>query len=354
MMQLLASSPLVCDDFAFAMGLSPPPLSPAPSMDLALDADTQAAIEGVCDLTFLEGLQFDRSFVDPIDLVFGDAASTLQLDWLAISPTDAPKTTVDQGAHSIQDIEQLLVGAQAADADIEALLNFDLTTPERAPATSVESAWTNSWASTADVFGLPSSPYVSDCLPDIFELCQLLDVSPPSPSVAKAVIEVLVDKPVVAVQTPASSRSKDELRAATRKVHERMYEDILSTVAEPNGMFVCPVESCSKEFNRRYNLKTHFASHLTLRPFDCPACDRTFTRRADARRHLENKHPEELEQDPTRHATRRDLVRAGFPPTKSNKARPPAAKQPAKRAREEDAGVPLRASSRVKRARGKA
>ncbi|KAJ1567249.1 hypothetical protein HK405_006613, partial [Cladochytrium tenue] len=52
---------------------------------------------------------------------------------------------------------------------------------------------------------------------------------------------------------------------------------------EPGGRFtsgqrglVCP--TCSKGFSRRYNLRTHMASHLDVRPHQCSVCGSSFAR----------------------------------------------------------------------------
>ncbi|KAI9333332.1 hypothetical protein DFJ73DRAFT_854394 [Zopfochytrium polystomum] len=46
---------------------------------------------------------------------------------------------------------------------------------------------------------------------------------------------------------------------------------------------VCP--TCSKGFSRRYNLKTHMASHLDVRPHQCGSCGSSFARNHDLVRH---------------------------------------------------------------------
>ncbi|KAJ5809175.1 uncharacterized protein N7503_001393 [Penicillium pulvis] len=45
----------------------------------------------------------------------------------------------------------------------------------------------------------------------------------------------------------------------------------------------CP--TCSREFTKLYNLRSHMRVHQTIRPFSCEFCPKTFTRKNDCTRH---------------------------------------------------------------------
>ncbi|KAH8100986.1 hypothetical protein BXZ70DRAFT_143100 [Cristinia sonorae] len=65
-----------------------------------------------------------------------------------------------------------------------------------------------------------------------------------------------------------------------------------SASAEAERRFPCP--SCPRSFTRRYNLKTHIATHDVnrLKPFVCEkkSCGRSFSRKNDLKRHMKSIH----------------------------------------------------------------
>ncbi|KAI8807150.1 hypothetical protein BJ742DRAFT_813616 [Cladochytrium replicatum] len=58
------------------------------------------------------------------------------------------------------------------------------------------------------------------------------------------------------------------------------------------GHFHCPAPMCQRSFDRKFNLRTHYAStHARLRAFECEVCERSFARRYDLQRHVRLLHP---------------------------------------------------------------
>ncbi|KAJ3399805.1 hypothetical protein HDU80_007565 [Chytriomyces hyalinus] len=49
--------------------------------------------------------------------------------------------------------------------------------------------------------------------------------------------------------------------------------------------FKCPFPACCKTFNRSFNLRAHYATHLGTKSFSCGGCAKKFTRRFDVKRH---------------------------------------------------------------------
>ncbi|KAJ1544540.1 hypothetical protein HK096_007451, partial [Nowakowskiella sp. JEL0078] len=72
-----------------------------------------------------------------------------------------------------------------------------------------------------------------------------------------------------------------------RRGRKAITNPILHTnkISKRSGEFVCP--SCSRSFNRRFNLATHMQTHDAhrARPFACPNCASTFVRQHDLTRH---------------------------------------------------------------------
>lgn len=50
--------------------------------------------------------------------------------------------------------------------------------------------------------------------------------------------------------------------------------------------FVCSYPGCARSFTRNFNLSTHYNTHLGIKPFPCPNCPKSFSRRHDCARHV--------------------------------------------------------------------
>ncbi|KAH6575031.1 hypothetical protein BASA50_009657 [Batrachochytrium salamandrivorans] len=50
-------------------------------------------------------------------------------------------------------------------------------------------------------------------------------------------------------------------------------------IPSADGVFNCTYEGCKSTFHKASKLNRHYLSHTTLRPFQCPNCDKTFRRR---------------------------------------------------------------------------
>ncbi|KAJ3069917.1 hypothetical protein HDU98_007044 [Podochytrium sp. JEL0797] len=56
-------------------------------------------------------------------------------------------------------------------------------------------------------------------------------------------------------------------------------------------IFSCPYEDCNRSFDRSFNLRAHYSTHLGMKLFSCQGCDKKFTRRFDVKRHQHDKSP---------------------------------------------------------------
>lgn len=52
-----------------------------------------------------------------------------------------------------------------------------------------------------------------------------------------------------------------------------------------NKAYACPHPSCKMKFDRKYNLKTHYATHFDIRVHTCTFCKMLFSRKYDKLRH---------------------------------------------------------------------
>ncbi|KAI9336378.1 hypothetical protein BDR26DRAFT_865022, partial [Obelidium mucronatum] len=50
-------------------------------------------------------------------------------------------------------------------------------------------------------------------------------------------------------------------------------------------IFSCPFPDCSRSFDRSFNLRAHYSTHLGMKFFTCEGCSKKFTRRFDVKRH---------------------------------------------------------------------
>ncbi|KAJ3291689.1 hypothetical protein HK104_005880 [Borealophlyctis nickersoniae] len=72
---------------------------------------------------------------------------------------------------------------------------------------------------------------------------------------------------------------------------EEILHNILTIPKGSDNNYHCPIPHCGRRFDRRYNLKTHFAAtHARQRTFACGDCGRRFTRKYDVERHAKTQH----------------------------------------------------------------
>ncbi|KAJ3234366.1 hypothetical protein HDU81_001474 [Chytriomyces hyalinus] len=93
--------------------------------------------------------------------------------------------------------------------------------------------------------------------------------------------------------SPTSSSSGFASSSASSDEEDDLYKEIKdaklrrgrrnSKTCPP--IFKCPFPACCKTFNRSFNLRAHYATHLGTKSFSCGGCEKKFTRRFDVKRH---------------------------------------------------------------------
>ncbi|KAM0790514.1 hypothetical protein ACM66B_003386 [Microbotryomycetes sp. NB124-2] len=71
---------------------------------------------------------------------------------------------------------------------------------------------------------------------------------------------------------PASGKAKKQKQSGAGK-------------APAEKKFVCPHASCGRAFARNFNLQSHIKSHMGVRDYACPECNKKFSRKHDCTRH---------------------------------------------------------------------
>ncbi|KAJ3029623.1 UNVERIFIED_CONTAM: hypothetical protein HDU68_011658 [Siphonaria sp. JEL0065] len=56
-------------------------------------------------------------------------------------------------------------------------------------------------------------------------------------------------------------------------------------------IFSCPFPDCPRSFDRSFNLRAHYSTHLGMKMFTCEGCSKKFTRRFDVKRHQSGASP---------------------------------------------------------------
>ncbi|KAH6573403.1 hypothetical protein BASA60_006059 [Batrachochytrium salamandrivorans] len=68
-------------------------------------------------------------------------------------------------------------------------------------------------------------------------------------------------------------------------------ETILCQEPDSDRRFSCPFSGCTTRFQRRYNLKCHYATiHVNTEKFPCPDCNYKTARRRELKRHIDKVH----------------------------------------------------------------
>ncbi|KAK4046468.1 hypothetical protein OIV83_006060 [Microbotryomycetes sp. JL201] len=75
-----------------------------------------------------------------------------------------------------------------------------------------------------------------------------------------------------AMQAPASGKAKKQKSSGAGK-------------PPAEKKFICPHASCGRAFARNFNLQSHIKSHMGVRDYACPECNKKFSRKHDCTRH---------------------------------------------------------------------
>jgi len=60
--------------------------------------------------------------------------------------------------------------------------------------------------------------------------------------------------------------------------------------------FPCPHQNCAKKFQTRFRLDLHLRTHDGRRPFKCPGCEYTCSRKDNLGTHVKKQHKMSLEE----------------------------------------------------------
>ncbi|KAF9109276.1 hypothetical protein BGX27_007779 [Mortierella sp. AM989] len=135
------------------------------------------------------------------------------------------------------------------------------------------------------------SPAALGSFPDSFSTAKILgqDIQAPIEGVAPR-------KPVQSPTKPGfqASKRRRRRRITTEEAARVLPEGSLN---DPNAKARYKCEQCSKTFSRPFNLRSHRATHLGVKPYPCThvnekgeLCSWTFARRHDLARHMGSRH----------------------------------------------------------------
>lgn len=71
---------------------------------------------------------------------------------------------------------------------------------------------------------------------------------------------------------PSKRRRRQKQDAATAAPSVSTLAAGANITAGPDGRFVCPHPGCGKTFTKRANAKRHYAIHTGVKPFECIVC----------------------------------------------------------------------------------
>ncbi|KAJ3052822.1 hypothetical protein HK097_005584 [Rhizophlyctis rosea] len=97
--------------------------------------------------------------------------------------------------------------------------------------------------------------------------------------------------PVDSLFFPPSPSPSEEITIHVEKSKDATVDDIDRLEKHADGNYYCPHPECERPFERRYNLKTHYAAkHADMKDYPCGVCCRSFARKYDMVRHMKTKH----------------------------------------------------------------
>jgi hypothetical protein len=154
-----------------------------------------------------------------------------------------------------------------------------------------------------DTIDTPETPLIDDF--QMFdEWSTAAGYAPESFTMAKSLGQDLIAPDTrVAPRKPVQSPTKAGFKPNKRPRRRRITSEEASRVVpedDPNGIARFKCSECSKTFSRPFNLKSHRAIHLGLKPHACNytndkgiACHWSFARRHDLERHVRSRHCKE-------------------------------------------------------------
>ena len=144
------------------------------------------------------------------------------------------------------------------------------------------------WSELCDPSQIDTSPIPALCSPT--ESNVSTDFSPFLSPLSIAT-DSFPTSPVTAIFFPPSPSPSEEITVHVQKSKDEKVDHIDTLQKHKDGNYYCPHPGCKRPFERRYNLKTHYAAkHAAMRDYPCGVCLRSFARKYDMVRHMKTKH----------------------------------------------------------------